>query len=101
MTKEVWGVGNEEKGKPCSAPPLVNGIVLFFLDYPFIQSEAGWMKEPGVLWEGMSNRPVSSWDQALRRRLPFALRLLMTFLPFFVLMRSRNPCVLFRFSLFG
>jgi hypothetical protein len=33
--------------------------------------------------------------------LPFARRLLITFRPFFVAIRSRNPCVFFLFRLWG
>ena len=40
-------------------------------------------------------------DQTLRRFLPFALLLFRTRRPFFVLMRLRNPCVVFLLVLCG
>lgn len=39
MTKEVGGVDYEEKGKPRAAPPLVNGLVPFFPDDPFVGTQ--------------------------------------------------------------
>ena len=46
-------------------------------------------------------RTIAFYHQTARRFRPFCLRLLMTFCPLFVLMRTKNPWSFFLFLLFG